>query len=53
MVHGSDLVPGRRSEHVLPLVQPQYGSLDAMQFLHKHTQCYVNVITEDYTRHPL
>lgn len=29
----SHLVPGRRKEQVLPLVQPQYGSLEAMQFL--------------------
>ncbi len=44
----SNLVPGLRSEQVLPLVQPQYGSLDAMQFLHntQHTQ-FVNVFTED------
>lgn len=29
----SYLVPGLRKEQVLPLVQPQYGSLEAMQFL--------------------
>ena len=32
-VKGSYLVPGLRKEQVLPLVQPQYGSLEAMQFL--------------------
>lgn len=32
----SYLVPGLRKEQVLPLVQPQYGSLEAMQFLQRH-----------------
>lgn len=38
----SNLVPGLRREQVLPLVQPQYGSLDAMQFLYTQTdaQCF-------------
>lgn len=30
-------VPGLRKEQVLPLVQPQYGSLEARQLLHTHT----------------
>lgn len=34
----SYLVPGLRKEQVLPRVQPQYGSLEAMQFLQRHNQ---------------
>lgn len=30
------LVPGLRNEQVLPLVHPQYGSLEAMQLLQRH-----------------
>lgn len=35
---GGYLVPGLRNEQVLPLVQPQYGSLEAMQFLEGQNQ---------------
>lgn len=37
-IMASYLVPGLRKEQVLPLVQPQYGSLEAMQFLQRHNQ---------------
>ena len=33
-------VPGLRKEQVLPLVQPQYGSLEARQLLHTHTHTH-------------
>lgn len=35
-------VPGLRKEQVLPLVQPQYGSLEARQLLKTHTQNVTN-----------
>lgn len=33
-------VPGLRKEQVLPLVQPQYGSLEARQLLRTHTHTH-------------